>query len=102
MWQRTNRELVGFLKIDTEGWGAKILMGARDLIRTCRPNLLVEFNRERMRNLSIPLDGVWQFLVDQLQCDCYRIDECGREIRLTAPEAWENLLFVASARKSAS
>ncbi len=95
VWERYEREPVGFIKIDTEGWDARILDGGRQVIRTCRPNLLVEFNRERMHNLGIAITGSWQFLVDELHYQCFRIDPAGCEHRLSTPGDWENLLFVA-------
>jgi FkbM family methyltransferase len=98
VWEQNGREPVGFLKIDTEGWDAKILAGARSMITTCRPNLLIEFNRERMHNLQIPLDPVWTWLVRELGYQPYRLDEQSREIPVTDPGDWENLLFVAATR----
>lgn len=102
VWEQNDHEHVGFIKIDTEGWDAKILAGASSLIRTCRPNLLVEFNRERMRNLHDTLDNAWQFLVEELRYACVRIDHRGREVSLSAPESWENLLFIAGNKEVAS
>jgi FkbM family methyltransferase len=95
VWQQFGCESVGFIKIDTEGWDARIIDGGRKLIAACRPDLLIEFNRERMGNLKIPLEPVWQFLVEELHYACYRIDESGREHALSAPGDWENLLFVS-------
>lgn len=94
VWERCEQERVGFIKIDTEGWDPLILNGGRRLIAACRPNLLVEFNRERMRNLGFSIDPCWQFLVDELKYRCFRVDESGREHALTTPGIWENLLFV--------
>lgn len=102
VWEQNGRENVGFIKIDTEGWDVRILQGARQLISTCRPNLLVEFNRERMHNLGIPLDETWRYLVDDLQYRCFRVDDAGREHRLHSPGAWENLMFVASERPAST
>ncbi len=98
VWEDHGREPVGFIKIDTEGWDVRILHGSRRLIETCRPNLLVEFNRERMHNLGIPLEETWQYLVNEMGYTAYRIDDAGREHRLQSPDIWENLLFVASGK----
>lgn len=102
VWAQNGREEVGFIKIDTEGWDALILQGASQLIETWRPNLLVEFNRERMHNLNISLDESWRYLVEDLRYQCFRIDEAGREHVLKSPEKWENLLFVASENAAAN
>ncbi len=95
VWERNGREAVGFLKIDTEGWDVKILQGAREMVTICRPNLLVEFNRERMRNLHVPITPVWSWLVEELAYQPRRIDSRGQEIPLAEPGDWENLLFLA-------
>ncbi len=96
IWEQSGRESVGFIKIDTEGWDVRILQGARQLIETCRPNLLVEFNRERMHNLSIPIDETWRYLIEELQYACFRVDDAGHEHSLSSPGEWENLLFIAA------
>jgi FkbM family methyltransferase len=94
VWERNGRERVGFMKIDTEGWDAKILQGGRAMVDECRPSLLVEFNRERMRKLRILLDPTWSWLVGELGYRPFRVDSHGREIPLSEPEGWENLLFI--------
>jgi len=38
---------VGFVKIDVEGLEASVLRGAKRLLETCHPNLLVEIDRAR-------------------------------------------------------
>jgi len=95
IWESHYREPVGFIKIDTEGWDCKILAGGRELLRICRPNLLVEFNRERMRNLQIPMDETWRFLLDELNYKCFRVDRGGNEIPIDDFGDWENLLFLS-------
>lgn len=94
IWKQHDREQISFIKIDTEGWDAKIIEGGRDAISTCRPNMLIEFNRERMHNHGIRLDWVWPFLTNKLGYRCYRIGYRGREIPLSDPAAFKNLLFV--------
>jgi FkbM family methyltransferase len=94
LWESTGREDVGFIKIDTEGFDVLILQGGRQCLNTCRPNLLVEFNRERMRNRGIDLATTWSFLTQELGYQCFRIDPHGREIATPDPEAYENLLFL--------
>ena len=64
-----------FVKIDTEGWDAKIIAGGSEMIRACRPNMLIEFNRERMTNHHIPLEPAWEFLINEMEYRVLRIDE---------------------------
>jgi FkbM family methyltransferase len=74
VWSEQGRRHIGFVKIDTEGWDARIILGGRDAIATCRPNMLVEFNRERMTNNRIPLEPCWRFLTKELGYRCLRLD----------------------------
>ena len=98
VWAERDREPVEFVKIDTEGWDAKIIAGGREMIRTCRPNLLIEFNRERMTNHHIPIDSAWQFLTREMQYHVFRIDEhTRRPVELSDPGDHENLFFVRTA-----
>jgi FkbM family methyltransferase len=94
LWHRCECEPISFIKIDTEGWDAKIIDGGREAIATCRPNMLVEFNRERMRNNGIPLEPCWQFLVNELHYSVWRLDRRGNMIAVSRPQEHENLLFL--------
>jgi FkbM family methyltransferase len=93
-WDRHGRESVGFLKVDTEGFDTLILRGARELIRTCRPNLLVEFNRERMQALGLEINESWHLLVEDLGYQAFRVNRDSREYPILDPGTSENLLFV--------
>ncbi|EMI17905.1 FkbM family methyltransferase [Rhodopirellula maiorica SM1] len=95
IWAKRNREPVDFVKIDTEGWDANIITGGREMIRECRPNLLVEFNRERMTNHGIPLDPAWEFLVGEMKYRVFYLDEqTGVVEEVQQPGDLENLFFV--------
>jgi FkbM family methyltransferase len=95
VWKNRDCEDVDFMKIDTEGWDAKIIAGGAELIRHCRPNMLIEFNRERMTNHDIPIEPAWQMLVDGLEYRVFRLDESsGRPIEISVPDDHENLFFV--------
>jgi FkbM family methyltransferase len=94
VWAERDYEQVDFVKIDTEGWDAKIIDGGKQMIRKCRPNMLVEFNRERMTNHGIPLDPAWDFLTGEMQYGVFDLDDSGRAVEVTAPADLENLFFV--------
>jgi hypothetical protein len=93
LWNQIGRRRIGFVKIDTEGWDVNVILGGRDAITTCRPNILAEFNRERMRNQGFAMDACWRFLVTDLHYVCYRQrGTCIEELH--APADYENLLFL--------
>jgi len=94
LWAERQFEPVGFVKIDTEGFDVPILGGAVRLLTTCRPNLLVEFNRERMRNLRFDIGPSWRLLVEELGYRCRAIADSARWTALEQPGEHENLLFL--------
>lgn len=93
LWESNNRPEVGFIKSDTEGWDADILLSGKRLIETCRPNILAEFNRERMLNNAKSIDNVWNWLVGSLHYRCYSLNTYGQRISMTEPGDVENLFF---------
>lgn len=95
LWREHGCESIGFIKIDTEGWDAKIILGGREAISSCRPNMLVEFNRERMQIYNIPIEPCWKFLVDDLGYRAYRITSAGGLVPVTSPDMAQYLLFLA-------
>lgn len=97
IWAQRDRETVDFIKIDTEGWDANIVAGGRETIRECRPNLLIEFNRERMHNHGIPIEPAWNFLVDEMQYRVFQIGERNQVVEVSEPANLENLFFVREA-----
>jgi len=53
LWQRAERPQVDFIKIDVEGSEIKVLQGAKQLITTCRPQIIIEaHNRQQLKILS--------------------------------------------------
>jgi FkbM family methyltransferase len=53
VWLRAHAPNVSFIKIDTEGSEDAVLRGAEQILRACRPALLVEAKgRERLRELD--------------------------------------------------
>lgn len=94
IWAERGCEHIEFIKIDTEGWDAKILEGGRKCVSRCRPGLLIEFNRERMTNHGIPLMPAWMFLVGELNYRVFRLSESGVPLEVHEPGEWENLFFV--------
>jgi FkbM family methyltransferase len=104
LWRGHGCESIGFIKLDTEGWDAKVILGGREAIRACRPNLLVEFNRERMRNQHIPLEPCWNFLVEELGYRPHCVKSRGRAVPVESAGNLENLLFLrdsSTAKRSA-
>jgi FkbM family methyltransferase len=97
VWAERDHEQVDFVKIDTEGWDAKIIDGGKEMIRKCRPNMLVEFNRERMTNHGIPLQPAWDFLSGEMQYRVFHLDEHNPVVEVTEPGNLENLFFVRAA-----
>ena len=58
-----DRELrVSFIKCDVEGHELEVLKGAIDILKTDRPNLLVEIEQ---RHLFEPIDTVFRFFESQ-------------------------------------
>jgi FkbM family methyltransferase len=100
LWRGCDCEPIGFIKIDTEGWDCEIVSGGREAIAACCPNMLIEFNRERMKNLGFSIAPCWQFLTQELQYRAFRIDHRGRTFPLTTPEEWENVLFLHPSREA--
>lgn len=94
IWADRGCEHIEFIKIDTEGWDAKILDGGRECVSRCQPSLLIEFNRERMTNHGIPLTPAWEFLVGELNYRVFRLSEPGVPLEIYEPDDWENLFFV--------
>ncbi|MEQ9411990.1 MAG: FkbM family methyltransferase [Fuerstiella sp.] len=94
VWAAREHEHIDFIKIDTEGWDARILAGGKAAIRKCRPNMLIEFNRERMTNHGIPLAPAWTFLVDEMDYHVFSVSERGSVSQVHEPGDLENLFFV--------
>jgi FkbM family methyltransferase len=94
VWKRCDCELIEFIKIDTEGWDAKIIEGGEAAIRHCRPNLLVEFNRERMNNNGIAIEPAWDFLVGEMSYKVFHLNHQNRLLLVVEPADLENLFFV--------
>ena len=95
LWIENGREQVGFIKIDTEGFDGQVLLGAKSLLQECRPNLLVEFNRERMTNLGFSFASVWNWLTDDLGYQAFEVDSKGIIHSIDEPGDRENLLLLS-------
>ena len=92
IWRHHGCEDVGFVKIDAEGFDAKIICGAKELIRKCRPVILAEFSRHCMRKARIDMRPCWEMLVNEFQYVPRRI--VGKElIPIKEPEDFEDLVF---------
>jgi hypothetical protein len=94
LWEENGREDIGFVKIDTEGWDAKVILGGQQALRHSRPPMLVEFNRERMRNHHIPLAPCWEFLCGELQYAAHTLSRAGNLEPVSQPGDLENLFFL--------
>ena len=83
--------------------GIARLRAERDeAIATCRPNLLVEFNRERMHNLGISIDESWRFLIDELGYRAFRVLHNGCIVALAEPGQFENMLLLNACESEGS
>lgn len=94
IWIENDREDVGFIKIDTEGFDGQVLLGASLLLQQCRPNLLVEFNRERMTNLGFSFAEIWTWLTEELEYLAFELSSHGSLVPVQNPDELENMLFV--------
>ncbi len=96
VWIENGREEVGFIKIDTEGYDGQVLLGAVSLLTQCRPNLLVEFNRERMKNLGFSFSSIWTWLTNELGYEAFEVHADGSTHRIDDPGDRENLLMISN------
>jgi FkbM family methyltransferase len=94
IWIENDHEDVGFIKIDTEGFDDQVLLGASLLLQQCRPNLLVEFSRERMTNLGFPFAEMWRWLTEELEYLAYEVKPRGSLVPVMNPGERENMLFI--------
>lgn len=95
IWIENDREDVGFIKIDTEGFDGQVLLGATSLLQECRPNMLVEFNRERMTNLGFSFSSIWNWLTADLEYRAFEVDAHGLKHPVEEPGDKENLLLIS-------
>jgi FkbM family methyltransferase len=98
VWIENGREEVGFIKIDTEGFDGQVLLGATLLLQQCRPNLLVEFNRERMNNLGFSFAEIWTWLTEELEYLAFEVKSRGSLVPVQIPGGLENILFIHKQR----
>lgn len=96
IWIENGREDVGFIKIDTEGFDGQVLRGAKSLLHECRPNMLVEFNRERMTNLGFSFPSIWKWLTVDLEYRAFEVDANGIKHAVEQPGEKENLLLISN------
>lgn len=78
---------VRLIKVDVEGWEARVLTGALETIREHRPHLVVEWNKEYASEELRTL--IWESIVEPLGYHVGRIDRTkvggrGRVLELTA------------------
>lgn len=98
IWIENGHEDVGFIKIDTEGFDGQVLLGAASLLQQCRPNLLVEFNRERMTNLGFSFAEIWAWLTEELEYLAFEVKSHGSLAPVQDPGELENILFIHKSR----
>jgi FkbM family methyltransferase len=89
---RNSTDRIGFIKMDVEGYECEVIAGARETILCDRPNILAEFNRERMAINRFRIEPTWSFFVEA----DYRpfICESGRLRQIDEPELWENIFLI--------
>lgn len=56
---RSNALRVDFIKADIEGWEGRLLRGARQVLRTQRPAIFIELNREMLARAGDDVDRVF-------------------------------------------
>lgn len=78
-----NIKRVDFIKIDTEGWELFVLNGGQEIISKNKPVMLMEFNRENMKQCNVDEDEIYQFL-NQIG---YELHLAGVEDILCIPKA---------------
>jgi FkbM family methyltransferase len=100
LWKQSNQEPIGHIKVDTEGFDVRVVMGGKSAIATCRPSLLLELNRRCMQQYGISIEPCWNFLIRELNYRAYRVNATGL-IRCREPESFENLLFLPSEHAAA-
>jgi FkbM family methyltransferase len=59
-----NLQRLDFLKVDTEGNELKVLMGARQLLERCRPQICFEVSLTFWAHLEQSVDALFKFLQD--------------------------------------
>jgi FkbM family methyltransferase len=89
---------VTVVKIDTEGFDPAVLRGGEALITRCRPIILAEFNRERMRINGFSMSQSWNML-RSLGYEGFALVR-GQLTAVTDPAELENLFFIPAAEAS--
>jgi FkbM family methyltransferase len=56
---------IGLIKIDVQGWEKKVLSGALNLLNTCKPALIVEFEHFQLAKLNISCAELFDFIRKQ-------------------------------------
>jgi FkbM family methyltransferase len=73
---------VDFIKIDTEGWELHVLEGGKELIRKNKPIMLIEWNKENMKQCHVVEEDLIKFL-DEMG---YKWDSVSQDDILCVPK----------------
>jgi hypothetical protein len=60
-WRGLGQPLVSFIKMDIEGAELHALKGAKDLLKTCRPHVIVEWYAENLIPYGVRAEDLLQF-----------------------------------------
>jgi len=53
---------VDFIKIDVEGWELRVLNGAKNILFSCKPVLMIEVNESYLSRAGDSTEDLWRFL----------------------------------------
>ena len=81
-------ELIGFVKIDVEGYELSVLRGAKHLLETQQPNLQIEIGPENLHVVQELLRGYGYIGLFYFEERLHEIGQFDRHIHLNPANAW--------------
>lgn len=71
-WLEMKQPSIDFIKMDTEGSEFYILQGAKKLIKTLKPKMLIEINLKNIKNYPFTSDDLFK-LIEEMQYDVFSL-----------------------------